>query len=161
MEFNAEFFVAVAFVLFLCGMAYLGVHGKIGAALDARVKAIVDELEQAKSLRKEAASLLASFEAKRVAAEAEAAQIVAQAKTEAEVFAREAEARINEFINRRTAQADAKIAIAESQAAHEVRASAADAAVRAAGTVLQAHANGPAGASFIEKGIADLKSLMN
>ncbi|MBV1706365.1 MAG: ATP F0F1 synthase subunit B [Hyphomicrobiales bacterium] len=161
MEFGAEFFVAIAFLLFLAGMFYYKVHATIAGALDARVKAITDELEQAKSLRREAASLLASFEQKKVEAEAEAASIIAAAKVDAEVFSRDAERKLNEFISRRTAQADAKIALAETQATQEVRASAADAAVKAAAVVLQQHASGPAGAGMIEKNIGDLKTLFN
>ncbi len=161
MEFGAEFFVAIAFLLFLAGMFYYKVHATIAGALDARVKTITDELEQAKALRHEAASLLASFEQKKVQAEAEAASIIAAAKVEAEAFSKDAERKLNEFISRRKAQADAKIALAETQATQEVRASAADAAVKAAAVVLQQHASGPAGANLIEKNIGDLKTLFN
>ena len=161
MEFGAEFFVAIAFLLFLAGMIYYKVHASIAGALDARVKAITDELAQAKALRTEAANLLASFEQKKVQAEAEAASIIAAAKVEAEAFSKDAERKLNEFISRRTAQADAKIALAETQATQEVRASAADAAVKAAAVVLQQHASRPAGANLIEKNIGDLKTLFN
>ncbi len=161
MEFGAEFFVAIAFVLFMIAMVYYGVHTSIIGALDARVKAITDELDQAKALRTEAASLLASFEQKRVQAEADAANIIAAAKVEAEALAKDAETRLNEFIGRRTAQADAKIALAETQATQEVRASAADAAIKAAAVVLQQHASGPAGAGLVEKNISELKTLLN
>lgn len=161
MEFGAEFFVAIAFLLFMVGMVYYGVHSSIIGALDARVKAITDELEKAKALRTEAASLLASFEQKRVQAEAEAASIVAAAKVEAEAFASDAERKLNEFIGRRTAQADAKIALAETQATQEVRASAADAAIKAATVALRQHTAGPAGAGLVEKNIGELKTLLN
>ena len=161
MAFNAEFFVALGFVLFVLGLGYLGVHSKLTAAIDARVTRIVDELGEAKSLRDEAAKLLASFEKKKAEAEAEAANIVAQAKAEAALLAKEAEARIHDFITRRTKQADDKIAMAESQATSEVRASAADAAVKAAETLLKNHMPGAAGASMLEKGIGELKGLLN
>ena len=158
---DAEFFVALGFVLFVLGLGYLGVHKQITGAVDARVDRISAELAEAKTLRDEAAALLASFEKKRTEAEAEAAQIIAQAKAEATMLAKEAETRISDFITRRTKQADAKIAMAESQAAAEVRASAADAAVRAAETLLKSHVPGAAGASLVEKGIGELKSLLN
>ena len=161
MEFNAEFFVALGFALFVIMLAYLGVHSKLTAAIDERVKRIGAELGEAKSLREEAAVLLASFEKKKVEAEAEAAAIVAQAKAEAQMLAKEAKTRIEDFVTRRTRQAEAKIAMAETQATNEVRASAADAAVAAAASVLQGHVAGATGDSLIAKGISELKSLMN
>lgn len=159
--FDAEFFVALGFVLFVLGLGYLGVHSKLTAALDARVKRIGDELGEARSLRNEAAALLASFEKKKTEAEAEAAGIVAQARAEAAMMAKEAETRISDFIARRTRQAEAKIAQAETQASNDVRASAADAAVQAAETVLRGHVPGAVGASLVDRGIGELKALLN
>ena len=161
MAFDAEFFVALGFVLFVLGLGYLGVHSKLTAAIDARVKRIGDELGEAKSLRAEAAALLASFQKKKAEAEAEAAGIIAQAKAEAQMMGKEAEARISDFIQRRTKQAEAKIAQAETQASNDVRASAADAAVKAAETVLRAQVPGALGASMLDKGIGELKALLN
>lgn len=161
MAFDAEFYVALGFVLFVMLLAYVGAHRQITGAIDARVKRIMDELGEARSLREEAASLLASFVKKKAEAEAEAAQIIAQAKAEAELLAREAEARVADFITRRTKQADTKIAMAEAQASADVRASAADAAVRAAETLLKSHVPGATGASLVEKGISELKALLN
>jgi F-type H+-transporting ATPase subunit b len=63
-----------------------------------------------------------------------------------------------EFLQRRTRQAEEKIAVAEAQAASEVRAAAADAAVKAAEAVLRGEAHGDFGAELITKAIADLKA---
>jgi len=158
---DAEFFVAVGFILFVLLLAYLGVHKQLAAALDGRAKQIGDELAQAQKLREEAAAVLASFEKKKIEAEAEAQAIVAQAKTEAELLAKETRERLQEFVARRTKQAEQKIAMAEAQATSDVRAAAADAAVKAAETVLKGETAGPAGAALIDKGIAEIKGLMN
>ena len=130
MEFGAEFFVLCGFIVFVCLLGYLGVHKTILAGLDARGKAIADELAQAAKLRKEAVDLLASFEKKKVEAEAQAAQIVADARAQAEQLAADAAVRLNDFVIRRTKQAESKIAFAEAQAAADVRAAAADHAAR-------------------------------
>ena len=124
MEFDAEFFVSIGFLVFLCLLGYLGVHRMILSSLDARGKAIADELAQAANLRQEAQALLASFDKKRAEAETQAAAIVAEAHAQADQLAKDAAARMEEFITRRTAQAEAKIAFAEAQAAAEVRAAA-------------------------------------
>ncbi len=84
MEFDAEFFVLLGFLVFLCLLVYLGVHRMVLKALDARGEAIADELAQAAKLREEASALLASFEKKAAEAEASAAAIVADARAQAE-----------------------------------------------------------------------------
>jgi F-type H+-transporting ATPase subunit b len=158
---DAEFFVALGFVLFVILLGYLGVHNKLSAALDGRIGKIKDELSEAARLRAEAQALVQSFAAKTAEAEAQAAAIIAQAKAEAEALAKEAQQRLEDYVVRRTKQAQDKIAQAEAQAASDVRAAAADAAVRAAETVLKSSASGVGGAPFVEKGIASIKTLVN
>ena len=157
--FNDAFFVAVGFVIFVLLLGYLGVHKTLMKSLDDRAIKIQAELDEAKRLRAEAAAVLASYEAKRAEAEAEAQAIVTQARSEAEELAREAAERMAEFVTRRTKQAEGKIAAAEAQAANDVRAAAADAAVKAAEIVLTSEARGAVGEQLITKGIADLKAL--
>ena len=84
MQLEAEHFVALGFFLFLAVLAYYGVHSKIVSALDGRIDGVKKELAEAQKLREEAQTLLASFETKRKAAEADAAAIVAQARADAE-----------------------------------------------------------------------------
>ncbi|MEJ0094368.1 MAG: ATP F0F1 synthase subunit B [Methylocella sp.] len=158
---NEEFFVSFAFVIFIGLLAYLGVDGKINAALDKRGERIKEELAEASKLRAEAEAVLASFERRRAEAEAEAAAVVAQAHAEAERLAKEASERIAEFVTRRTKQAEEKIASAEAQAAADVRAAAADLATKVAATVLKAEAKGSFGDQLITKGISELNSLLH
>ena len=107
---DAEFWVAVAFVIFWGIMFYYGVPGKVLNQLDSRGKRIADELAEAKRLREEAEKLLKEFEAKRASAEREAAEIVSSAKDEAERLAREAQEKMADFVARRTASAVAACA---------------------------------------------------
>jgi F-type H+-transporting ATPase subunit b len=158
---DAEFFVALGFVLFVMFLGYLGVHNKLGAALDGRIAKIKDELAEAARLRSEAQILMQSFAAKTAEAEAQAASIVAQAKLEAEAIATEAQQRLEEYVARRTKQAQDKIAQAEAQATADVRSAAVDAAIKASETVLKSSAQGAGGAGFVQQGIASIKALMN
>ena len=158
-HFDAEFFVACGFLLFVALLGYLGVHRLIAKGLDARITRVKAELAEAERLRREAGDLLASFAAKRKAAEAEAAEIVAQARAEADLLAKEAHARMEDFVARRTRQAQDKIAMAEAQAAADVRAAAADAAVRAASIVLKQDVNSGHGGALVDRSIADLRRL--
>jgi F-type H+-transporting ATPase subunit b len=157
MLYDAELFVAGGFAIFLGVLIYVGAHRKVMSAIDSRAERIRAELAEAERLRNEAEALLASFEKKREEAEAEAKAIVAQAKEEAELLAKEARQRLSEFVTRRTKQVEEKIALAETQAMAEVRAAAADAAVKIAENVLRK--GGAEAADFVSAAIKDVKSL--
>ncbi len=159
MHLDAEFWVLVGFIGFICVLAYYRVHTKVGVSLDKRAERIQKELTEAANLRAEAEALLASFQKKKIEAEAEAAAIIKQAETEAELIAREAHERVADFVRRRTKQAEDKIAAAETAATSQVRAAAAEAATKAAEIVLKAEAKGDFGEKLITNGIADLKHL--
>ncbi len=155
------FWVAVALFIFIGIVVYVGGHKKIIAGLDARGELVARELAEARRLRHEAELLLAEYEAKRKAAEAEAETIVANAKEEAERLAKDAETKLAEFVTRRTKSAEDKIAQAESQATAEVRAAAAEAATQAAEVILRSQVAGKAGAEFVAAGLKDVKAKLN
>ena len=156
-----EFWVAVAFVIFVAGLGYLGVHRMIAKSLDERAGRIQAELDEARKLKDEAAALLAEYQRKRREAEGEAQEIIAGAKAEAERLSVEAKIKIEEFVSRRTKMAEVKIAQAEAQAAADVRSAAAEAAVAAAAKVLSQEAKGPLAGELLAKGIDDVRKKLN
>jgi F-type H+-transporting ATPase subunit b len=158
--FDAEFFVAAGFAIFVGLMIYYGMHRKIAAGLDKRGERIAADLAEAARLRSEAEALLKSFENRRAEAQAEAEALVAQAHAEAQRIADEAHARMTEFVQRRTKQAEEKIGLAEVQAAAEVKAAAAEAAIKAAEAILRSEAQGAFGAELVARSIAELKSTL-
>lgn len=157
----AEFWVGVAFVVFFGILAYYGVPKMILAALDKRGARIAEELNEARRLREDAEALVKEFEAKRIAAEADAAAIVENARLEAERLAAEAEAKLTDFVQRRTAAAEARIAQAENQAFVEVRQAAADAALKASETVLKDTLRGQAADAYLQRSLGDVKAHLN
>ncbi|HEX4765291.1 MAG TPA: ATP F0F1 synthase subunit B [Lichenihabitans sp.] len=161
MHFDAEFYVAVGFLIFILLLGYLGVHKTLTAALDSRATRIRAELAEAKRLRDEAAEVLDTFKRRAAAAESEAAAIVAQARREAEMMAQETAARMADFVARRTKQAEAKIAMAETQAASDVRAAAADVAVKAAEFVFRTDPQGTGVKDLIGREIDRLKARLH
>ncbi len=158
---EAEAWVAIAFVLFLGLLVYLGAHRRVIGGIDARQARIKAELDEAVRLRQEAQAVLAEFERKGREAEGEAASIIAGAKAEAERLAAEAKTRMEDFVVRRTRMAEAKIAQAEAQALADVRAAAADTAVAAAEKILSAAAKGKVAADLLAQGIEDVKKKFN
>jgi F-type H+-transporting ATPase subunit b len=159
--FEAEFWVAVAFVIFVGVLGYFGTHKLLLKSIDERRERIKAELDDARRLKAEAEALLATYQGKQQEAEQEAQAIIANAKTEAERLAAEAEAKIEEFVVRRTKMAESKIAQAEAQALSDVRSAAAEAAVAAAETLLTRSVKDKVADDLIAKGIADLKGNLN
>jgi F-type H+-transporting ATPase subunit b len=129
MTFDATFFAFVAFAIFFIVLIWLGVPGMILSALDSRSNEIAKELHNARRLREEAEKLLANYEAKRTAAEAEAKAIVDSAKEQAAAVAEETRQSMLAAMARRESQAEDRIKSAETKAASEVRAAAAEAAI--------------------------------
>ena len=158
---ETEIWVALAFLLFIGLLIYLGVHNKITVALDQRQARIKGELDEARRLKEEAAALLAELQRKGREAEGEAAAIVASAKAEAERLAAEAKTRMEDFVARRTKMAETKITQAEAQALADVRAAAADAAVAAAEKILAAAAKGKVAEDLLAQGIEDVRKKFN
>jgi F-type H+-transporting ATPase subunit b len=161
MLYETETWVALAFVLFVAGLGYIGVHRMLAKSLDERAARIKAELDEARKLRDDAAQLLADYQRKRQDAEREAQDILAGAKAEAERLAVEAKAKVEEFVARRTKMAEVKIAQAEAQAAADVRSAAAEAAVAAAAKVLSQEMQGKLAGELIAKGIDDIRKKLN
>jgi F-type H+-transporting ATPase subunit b len=160
-ELDAEFWVAVAFVVFLGGLIYLGVHEMALKYIDQRRDKIKAELDEARRLKEEAQALLAQYQRKQREAEQEAAAILAGATAEAGRMLAEAKAKMEEFVARRGKMAESKIAQAEAQALADVRAAAAEAAVGAAERILTQTVKGEVADRLVVKGIDDVKAKLN
>ena len=158
---NPEYWVLVAFLIFLGMLWKANAHGMIAKALDDRADQIRKELDEARRLREEAQNLLADYQRKQRDAEAEAKSIIDNAKREAEAMAADTRKSLAEQLERRTKAAEDKIARAEAQAVSDVRAAAVDGALAAAQRVLAGKTPGALGASLIDQSISELKSKLN
>jgi F-type H+-transporting ATPase subunit b len=158
---DPETWVAIAFLILVIIFAWIGAHRTVLTALDHRAERIKGELDDASRLKEEAAKVLAGYKAKRASAEREAADIVTNARAEAERIAAEAKTRMEDFVARRTKTAESKIAMAEAQALADVRAAAADAAVQAASTILSKSVKGSVADDLLTRGIAEVRQKLN
>jgi F-type H+-transporting ATPase subunit b len=156
-----ETWVAIAFVIFIGVLGYLGVHKMLTGALDKRAERIKADLDEARRLKDEAMALLAQYQKKARDAEGEAASIISDAKADAERLAVEAKAKAEEFVARRTRLAEQKIAQAEAQAVADVKNAAAEAAVAAAEKILAGEAKGQVAADLIARGVEDVRKKLN
>ena len=155
-----SFYALVALVIFLAIVVYFGIPRIIGKMLDMQIQKIADDLAEAKKLREEAAALLVEYEQKRVAAEGEAAGIIAAAQEEATRLTAEAQTALAELVARRSRAVEDKIAQAEAQAVAEVRARSADVAIEAARLVLTDEMNRKGG-QVVDRAIGDVANRLN
>ena len=156
---NPEYWVLVAFLIFVGMIWRAGVPAQIAKALDSRADAIRTELDEARRLREEAQTLLADYQRKQREADGEAKAIVDAAKREAETLAADTRKQLAEQLERRTRTAEEKIARAEAQAISEVRAAAVDGALAAAQRILASKSG--ATAKLVDESIRDLKTKLN
>jgi len=161
MQFDATFWVGIAFVVFVGLMLYFKVHRMIIGALDERAARIRGELEEAQRLREEAQALLASYERKQRDAMAEIEAIRQHAREEAAREAERASEKLEESLKRREELSLEKIALAEAQAAREVREAAVEAAIAAAGEVIRARLDQDGAKTLVENTIKDLRRHLN
>ena len=150
---NTDFVVLLAFLLFIGVIYYFKVPGMIGGLLDKRADTIRGELEEARALREEAQTLLATYERKQKEVQEQADRIIAQAKDEAATAAEQAKADLQKSIARRIAAAEDQIASAEAAAIKEVRDRAVVIAIGAARDVIAKQMTAADGNKLIEEGI--------
>lgn len=150
-----EFWVAVAFVIFVVGV-FRPIRKALTAALDARAARIKAEIEEATKLREEAKALLASYQRKQRDAVKEAADLVSRAKSEAEAARRKAAQELAATLGRREQMAMDRIAQAESQALQQVRNAAVDVAAAAAKRLMTEHIDGRKAETLIDQALAEL-----
>jgi F-type H+-transporting ATPase subunit b len=133
---NTEIVVTIGFVIFLGILVYYKVPGMIANKLDERAVRIKQELDEARALREEAQTLLASFERRHKEVKAQAEDIVTAARSEAEKAAEAAKEDIRRSVARRLQTATEQIDAAEQAAIRQIKDRAVAVAIAAAGDVM-------------------------
>ena len=125
-------------------------------ALDARSERIRAELDEAQRLHEEAKTLLAKYQRQLHEGEKLAADIVAQAESERARLEQRMRTDFEAAVKRRTEQARDRIAQEEQKAVAEVRARAADLAVRTARRLLAERMGEQEAQAMIQSAIQDV-----
>ncbi len=158
---NTDFVVLLGFLVFIGILVYFKVPAMIGGMLDQRAVGIQSEIDEARSLREEAQTLLASYERKQKEVQEQADRIVASAKEEANAAAEQARADLKTSIERRLAAAEDQIASAEATAVKEVRDQSVTIAVAAAREVIAKQMTAASGNSLIDDAIAQVEAKLH
>jgi len=158
---NTNFVVLIAFIVFVAILFYFKVPGMIGGALDNRAAGIKAELDEARALREEAQTILASYERKQREVQEQADRIIATARTDAADAAEQAKADLQKSIARRLAAAEDQIASAQAAAVRDVRDQAVVIAVAAANQVIAKQMTAAAGNKLIDAAIAEVDAKLH
>ena len=158
---NTDFVVLLAFILFIAVLYYFKVPGLIGGMLDKRATDIKAELDEARKLREEAQTLLASYERKQKEVQEQADRIVAAAKEEAGAAADQAKVDLEKSVARRLAAAEDQIGSAESAAIKAVRDEAVTIAIAAARDVIAKQITAADGNSLIDDAISQVETKLH
>lgn len=153
---NTNFIVLVSFLIFVGILLKVGVPGMLTGLLDKRAAQIKAELDEARALREEAKTLLASYERKKKDVQEQADRIVANAREEALRAAAEAKDELKRSIARRLAAAEDRIGSAEKSAVREVRERAVQVAVSAAAEILKGQATSSGASAQIDAAIVEV-----
>lgn len=159
--YNTNFVVLLAFLLFVAIIIGVKVPGKIGSMLDSRAAQIRADLDEARALREEAQTILASYERKQKEVQGQAERIVAHAREEAEAAAKQAKADLKASIARRLAAAEDQIASAEASAVRDVRDRAISVAVAAAGDLIAKKMDAASANTLIDDAIGEVEKRLN
>ncbi|GAA6163576.1 F0F1 ATP synthase subunit B [Pelagimonas sp. KU-00592-HH] len=158
---NTDFIVLLAFILFILVLIKFKVPSMLGGMLDKRAEGIQSELDEARALREEAQTLLASYERKQKEVQEQADRIVEHAKAEAANAADLAKEDLKASIARRLAAAGDQIASAEAAAVKEVRDQAITVAVSAANEVIAKQMTAAQGNKLIDEAIAEVDAKLH
>ena len=158
---NTDFIVLISFLVFLGILLYFRVPALIGNLLDKRAETIRAELAEARALREEAQTLLASYERKQREVQAQADRIVENAREEAARAAAAAKEEIRVSVSRRIAAAEEQIASAEAAALRDVKDRAVSIAVAAAQDLIAGQMTAARGNRLIDEAISVVEAKLH
>jgi len=154
--FDATFFVAVSFLLFIGFVIWAGLPSSI-LTLDERSANIQKELDEARILHEQAQSLLAKEKRKLEKCDEDVKEILKRATDQASILAENSKKTLEEEIQRKQKQADLKIIQARDEAIREVKSKATDLSVIIAKEYLKENIDDEISSDLIDKSIEDLK----
>ena len=121
MTFDATFWVAVSFLLFIGLLIYFKIPQKVNETLNQLISNIKNEIDESEKLRNEAKSLLDKSQSKLDSANEETNKIVEQAKKDSENLVIELNEKFHKSAEIKKKSAETKIAQMKEAAIKEIR----------------------------------------
>lgn len=158
---NTDFVVTISFLIFIGILLYFKVPATVNKMLDARADGIKSDLDEARALREEAKTLLASYERKQKEVQEQADRIVTSAKDEAAKAATSAKEEITASVARRLAGAEEQITAARAAAIKDIRNQAVVVAVAAAQDIIAKQMDAKGTDALIDDAIAQVGAKLH
>lgn len=158
---NTNFIVSIAFLLFIGVLVYHKVPGLLMGMLDKRADAIRADLNEAKALREEAQTVLASYERKQREVAGQSRRIVEQAREEARLAGEQAREELKGSVVRRLQAAEDRIASARAKAVKDVRDRAVTVAISAARDAIARQMTAAQGNALIDDAISTVENKLH
>jgi F-type H+-transporting ATPase subunit b len=153
---TAPMAISLAMLVVIAVLIWKKVPGAVGKALDAKIALIREQLAEAETLRKEAEALKAEYEAKSASADKDRAALLERAQHEANEIVAKAKTDAEALIERRSRMAESKIAAEERAAIDQLRATAADAAARAAARLIAERQDAKTDEQLVNRAISEI-----
>ena len=121
MNFDATFWVAVSFVLFVGVLLYFKVPQKIFATLDESINKIKKDIEEAEKLKEEAKNILSDYEARLDKSKVEIDLMIKNAQKESEANIIKTNDQFHKIFENRKKMAEEKIKQMKLQATKDIK----------------------------------------
>lgn len=157
---DEKFFILVATVLFVA-LVWNPVKRLLSKGLDARSERIKNELDEAIRLKEEAQSILALYQRKQKKTLEEAEGILAHAQEEADFIRKNAEAKLEEELERRTDLALQKISRMQQNVVQEIHDSAVEITLNAARSLIAENLNRELGEDIIDNAMDEIQRKLH
>jgi F-type H+-transporting ATPase subunit b len=154
--FSAGGWIAIAMIAVIVILLRGGLHRTLTSSLDSKIALIRDQLAEAETLRKEAEALKAEYQAKAASADKDREALLERAKHEADEIVAKAKTDAEALIERRTRMAEDKIAAEERAAVEQLRATAADAATKAAARLIAERHDAASDGKLVDQAIKEI-----
>lgn len=158
---NTNFVITLGFLVFVGVLTYMNVPKLLMSQLDKRAEGIRSDLAEARELREEAQTLLASYERKHKEVQDQADRIVASAREDARAQADKARVDMERAVERRLKAARDQIESAEERAVRDVRDRAVQVAIGAARDVLARQMDGARADRMIDQSIQTVEAKLH
>ena len=121
MNFDATFWVAISFVLFVGVLLYFKVPQKIFASLDESINKIKKDIEEAEKLKEEAKNILSDYEARLDKSKVEIDLMIKNAQKESEANIIKTNDQFHKIFENRKKMAEEKIKQMKLQATKDIK----------------------------------------
>ena len=160
MTIDATFWVAISFFIFFAGLIYLRVPQKVNNSLDAKIKLIKNELDEAEKLKNESKNLLSDYENKIDVSKKETKEIINLSKKQSERMIIDKTNKFHRDMDLKKKNVEQKIAQLKEDALQDIKKTSVKISIEAATTLIKNSVDKNKLENVYIKGLAEIKTAL-